>query len=347
MRQFAFACLVILGAAAAFAASPYYLDQNGVLWQGSSNQNGLLLTATRDGQQIVQSLVPFAVGIAGSNDTQIQVAADNLTGKVAVVWQRNWGPGASEIMLAVWQNGDWLRVDHLSQDIGANPRNPAVQLTDVSITVPDPSAPTDPTKATIVHDSFVNVIWWEGTDGQHGSFASLRLTADPDDTTALLTRNLDDLLPIGLGCGTPVPAAVMEHPTFGVQPAHDRADLLFATQNGCIFPLVEISYILDPSQGKQPSSSGGGFTAGTQRRRSMPIFGLMRVYAMPLDLGMNDVRVVLGKDLNPVAYRVDGANATIQYVTATPTGWSPLHTLPVANGLTLDQAIPLVENLAR
>ena len=69
---------------------------------------------------------------AGTSDTQIQVAADELTGKVVVVWQRNWSDDASEIMLAVWRDGDWERVEHLTEDLSAHPRNPAIQLSDVS-----------------------------------------------------------------------------------------------------------------------------------------------------------------------------------------------------------------------
>jgi hypothetical protein len=37
----------------------------------------------------------------------------------------------------------------------------------------------------------------------------------------------------------------------------------------------------------------------------------------------------------------------VQYVTFSNQTWSPIHTLTVSNGLTMDQAIPLVENLAR
>jgi hypothetical protein len=66
---------------------------------------------------------------------------------------------------------------------------------------------------------------------------------------------------------------------------------------------------------------------------------------MNSDFSMEGTRVILGANLNPVAYRVtDGA---VQYVTFSNQTWSPIHTLTVSNGLTMDQAIPLVENLAR
>ena len=334
MRRFVLACLLALGAGAALAANPYYLDQNGVLWQGSSSQGGLVLSATKDGSELVHSVVPFPIGIAGSNDTQIQVAADNLTGKVAVVWQRNWGAGASEIMLAVWKDGAWLQVSHLSQDMSVNPRNPAIRLTTVTTTAPDAA---NPGQTITVSDSFLHVVWWEGSDQSYGEYGLLRLTADADDPTAYVQQDLDGFVGIGLACGVPVPAQVLEHPLFASQGAADRAEIFFGSQRLCLFLLLDVHFALDPS-------SGPGATI--QRRRHMPIFGVAAAFPMTTNLAMDGVRVVLGTNLMPVAYRMDGQ--AIDYVTYTSdTGWSPLRTLPLSDTLTVDQAIPLVENLAR
>ncbi len=42
-----------------------------------------------------------------------------------------------------------------------------------------------------VHESFLNVVWWNGTDiDQHAAYALLRLTASVDDPDALLAGNL-------------------------------------------------------------------------------------------------------------------------------------------------------------
>lgn len=346
MRRTSLACVVLaslLGATVALAGNPYFLDRSGVLWKGSTSSAGLVLTGERDGQVSVRTTVPFILGFDVNQDVEIQVAADELTGKVAVVWQRNWTVSASEIMMAVWQNGEWERIEHLSQNSLGRPRFPAIQLTEVATTVPDASAPDDPSKATVVRDSFLNAIWWEGTDQQqHASFASLRLTADSDDTTALFKRDLIDLVGIGLGCATPVPASVMEHPTFGVQASHDRALVLFVSQRICLLPLVEVRYVLDDSS---PGSPPGQINVVTMRRRHVPIFGVRKVFTLTRDLDMEGTRIILGADLTPVAYRINGAQ--IEYVTATETSWSPRRILAVKDGLTLDQAIPLVENLAR
>lgn len=342
MRRILLAFALLLGATAAFAANPFFLDRNGVLWTATSDSNGLALTGTRDGQTIVQTVVPFQIGLAGSNDTQIQVAADDLTGKVAVVWQRNWSDTVSEIMLAVWGDGSWQRIEHLTSDPATHPRNPAIQVTQVSTYVPDPTAPSDPTKATLVQDSFLHVIWWEGSTAQNGGYALLRLTADPDDTGSLVTMNLDTFADVGLACNTPAGPDVLEHPLLASQSAHDRALIFFGSERNCFFELVQVSFGLDPGTG----NSGGGMTATTQRRRHMPIFGVMKQFPMTPEVGMESARIVLGSDLRPVVYRVVNGNA-LEYITATDTGWSPRRTLTVANGLTLDQAIPLVENLAR
>jgi hypothetical protein len=341
MRRFVLACLILLGATAAFAAGPYFLDRSGVLWQASATPGGLVLTGQKNGAQVVSSVVPFPLAMPGTTDTQIQVAADDLTGKVTVVWQRTWAAQASEIMMAVWHGGDWERVARLSSDLMANPRNPQIQLTQFSTSVPNPSAPDDPGQATPVQDSFLHVVWWEGIDQSHGSYALLRLTADPTDTDALQEQNLDNFTLLGLGCTALMPPAVLEHPTFAAQSAHDRVLILFGSQRLCLFQLLEVSFAAQTT----PVVGSDGMTVVAQRRRSVPIFGLKKAFPMTQDLSMDNVRVVLGSNLIPVAYRV--TDGTVQYVTFGDQGWSPLQTLVVANGLTLDQAIPLVENLAR
>ncbi len=341
MRRFALACLVLLGTHAALAANPYFLDRNGVLWQASATPGGLVLTGQQDGSQIVSSVVPFPLAMPGTSDTQMQVAADDLTGKVTVVWQRTWAAQASEIMMAVWHGGDWERVVRLSTDLMANPRNPEIQLTQSSTSVPGPSAPDDTSQAIVVQDSFLHVVWWEGINQGHGGYALLRLTADPTDADALQEHNLDDFTRLGIGCTTPMPPAVLEHPTFAAQSAHDRALILFGSQRLCLFQLLEVSFAVQTT----PVVGSDGMTVVAQRRRSVPIFGLKKVFPMTQDFSMDNVRVVLGSNLIPVAYRV--SDGTVQYVTFGDQGWSPLQRLAVANGLTLDQAIPLVENLAR
>ena len=340
MRRVLLACLFAFGAGAALAANPFYLDQSGVLWQGSSNSTGLLLSATKDGSELVNTVVPFAVGIAGSNDAQIQVVADELTGKVAVVWQRNWAPGASEIMMAVWKDGNWLRVDHLSQDVQANPRYPAIRLTQITSTVPDP---TNPGQAMTISDSFLHVVWWEGSDQAHGEYGVLCLTADPDDPAAYTEQNLDGLIGLGIGCGVPTAPDVIEHPTFVSPGAADHAAVFYASQRLCVFLLLDVRFTLQPPD--PGASAGNGVPVVTQRRRHMPIFGLAKMFPLTHDLDMDGARVVLGSNLAPVVYRVAGP--TLEYVSYSDLGWSPRRTLNTNGTLTLDQAIPLVENLAR
>ncbi len=338
------ACLALIVAAAAATADPYFLDRSGVLWTANAAPEGLVLTGVKDGVEVVRSVVPFPLSMPGTNDTQIQVAADDLTGKVAVVWQRNWTAQASEIMVAVWNDGSWERVASLDQNLMANPRNPKIQLTQFSASVPDPAAPDEASRATLVHDSYLNAVWWEGTDTGHATYALLRLTADATDGEALTEQNLDNLTLLGFGCANPAPPAVLEHPLFASQDTHDHALVFFGSQQLCQFQLVEVSFALDTPPATT-TADGDGMTVAAQRRRSVPIFGLKKALPMIRDISMEGARVILGGNLNPVAYRVVGP--TIQYVTYGDQGWSPARTLAVANGLTLDQAIPLVENLAR
>ncbi len=333
MRRTVLACLALVGATTAFAANPYSLDRSGVLWTATATPQGLVLTGTREGTEVVQSVVPFPLSMPGTSDTDIQVAADDLTGKVVVVWERDWPAQASEIMIAVWHAGDWERVDRLSGDLLANPRNPAIQLTQYSATAPASDAPDATGADTVVEDSFIHVAWWEGVDQAHGSYALVRLTADPSDSEAVTEFNLDTMTLLGFGCATTMPASVLEHPVFASQGGHDRALLLFGSQGRCIFQLLQVSFTVD----RTPPI--------LQRRRSVPIFGVVEAYPMTRDFSMEGTRVVLGANLSPVAYRV--TDQGVQYVTYSNNAWSPVRTLAVSSALTMDQAIPLVENLAR
>jgi hypothetical protein len=236
-------------------------------------------------------------------------------------------------MLAVWSNGTWERITSLDPDMSSHPRNPEVKLTQVSSQVDEGNG------ATTVSDSFLNVVWWEGEGQGHGSYALLRLTAAGDDATALSTYNLDAFIGLGLNCSTDAPSSVIEHPLFASFQARDRAVLLFASQRSCLMQVLNVSF------GIQPNSSGDtGITMGTQRGRHVPIFGVQRLYPLPGGMELSDARVVIGSDLNPVVYRLNGG--TIDYIVAVGTGWSERRSLAVSDSLTLDQAIPLVENLA-
>ena len=61
---------------------------------------------------------------------------------------------------------------------------------------------------------------------------------------------------------------------------------------------------------------------------------------------MDGARMILGATTSGRS-ATGSSTASIQYVVASDQGWSPVRTLTVRDGLTLDQAIPLVENLAR
>ena len=340
MRRTFLACLAIFGATAAFAANPYFLDRNGVLWNATASSDGLLLSGQRDGVVLTQNLVPFPILFPGAADNQIQVVADDLTGKVAVLWQRQWNSNAAEIMLAVWNGRSWERVEHLSTNLGAIPRNPSIRLTTVATRVPDPNSPDDPNKATIVQDSFVHAAWWEGSDQTHGMYALLQLTADPGDPSGLTLQDLSDFTMLGFPCTVPVPAQTLEHPVFASDSSSDSARLLFGSQEQCLLLELDVHFSLEASAA---SAAGAQIV---NRRRHTPIFGVAGAFPLNANMSMDDTRVILGTNQTPVAYRVlDGG--TLQYVTFSKGQWSDVRTLPVSKTLTMDQAISLVENLAR
>jgi hypothetical protein len=337
------ACLIVAASATAVVAAPaHFLDRNGVLWTAAAAQEGLVLTGQRDGQELVRTTVPFVLAMNGTSDTQIQVASDEVTGKVVVVWQRNWSETASEIMLAVWRDGTWERTEHLTPAVEDHARFPVISLSQVATAVPEPS-PDDPDRTVSVRDSFLHVVWWEGAgEAEHGSYALLHLSAAEDENDALLRRDLDRFIGIGMSCDGTAPPEILEHPLFADQASRDRAMVFFGSRRSCLFFLAEVRLVLEAPAQPDPES---GLVVTAQRKRHVPVFGVRRAFSALQQLNLEGARITIGNDLQPVAYRVVGP--TIEYVVATDEGWSPQRTLAVDEGLTLDQAIPLIQGLAR
>jgi len=335
------ACLIVAAVATAAVAAPaHFLDRNGVLWTAVAAQEGLVLTGMREGQELVRTIVPFALAMNGANDAQIQVAADELTGKVVVVWQRNWSETASEIMLAVWRDGTWERIEHLTPLVEDHARFPVIALSQVATAVPDPEE-EDPEHTVLVRDSFLHVVWWEGVgETEHGSYALLHLSAAEDEGDPMLRRDLDSLVGIGLSCEGMASPEILERPLFADQTSRDRAMVFFGSRRSCLFFLAEVRLVLEP-----PPDPESGLIITAQRKRHVPVFGVRRAYSALQRLSLEGARITIGGDLQPVAYRVVGQ--AIEYVVAGDDGWSPQRTLSLDEGLTLDQAIPLIQGLAR
>jgi hypothetical protein len=339
MRRTFLTLAFLLAATAVLAANPYYLDRDGVLWNAGSAAEGLVLTGLRDGAVVVRSVVPFPLVVSGTSDTQIQVAADELTGKVVVVWQRNWSDDASEIMLAVWRDGKWERVEHLAQDLSAHPRNPTIQLSDVATTVPDAGAPDDPSKATVFRDSFLHAVWWEGPN--RGTEATPCCGSTPKPTSR--TRSSHETSRRTRTSGWPAMRRFRQRRS-NTRCSATRRDV---TAPSCCSArsgsaCSSCSRCGSPSirPRRNPAAS-----PSLRARRHMPIFGVRKAFVLEREASMVGARVILGASLNPVVYRVVGT--TLEYFMATETGWSPQRTLSVTDGMTMDQAIPLVEKLAR
>lgn len=332
MRKILLSMLVLALAQTGWASTNFFLDRTGILWTATATENGLRLTGQRGDETVVEDQVPFPVRIIGTTDTNIQVVADELTGKVVVVWQRNWSETASEILAATWRDGAWSEIDTLSIDPINNPRNPKARLSSVSTT----------TDEGTVSDSFLEVVWWEGyAEDQHGTLAIARLTGAGEALHDAQKYNLDHFVPIAIACGTPAPSEVLEHPLFAATTDRDRSLVFYGSVGDCFFYLIEVGFELDDiNDGGTP----GGLRPVAQRRRHMPIFGVKKVFLLPQNYSLAGARVLIGSDLVPVAYKI--SDGKLEYVVGEDVIWSEPRHLNLEGPLTVDQAIPLVERLA-
>ncbi|MCX7895850.1 MAG: hypothetical protein N2447_07860 [Thermoanaerobaculum sp.] len=342
-RALIFAVILSLWAVAwSLASEPMALDRNGVLWRLTATPTGTVLVGTKEGQEVARSQVPFTLGLAGQSDVGLQLLADDLTGKVVVAWQRNWSAFASEIILAVWSAGEWERIDHVTGEPGLRPRNPVLRLARAVSNYPDP---VEPQKSLTSQDAYALLLWWQDFgDAGHPRLALLDLQAPPGTRGALTVVPLKNSVDFGIGCPQSLPGDVLEHPKFASASPGPVTHVLAASPSACLLFVHEIRFELEPPrQGAGDAEGGLGVTA--QRRRHTPIFGVRKVLPVTRELSAEGTRAVLGADLQPVLYRV--LPEGVEYTVATEQGWSAKRLLKLENGLTLDRAIALVENLAR
>lgn len=340
MKRVLASTLGLLLAAPLFAAEPVTLDRNGILWRLSATPSGTVLVGTKDGEEVARSVVPFPLGASGQYDNHLQLVADERAGKIVVAWQRNWTPQLSSIMLAVWDGGAWEHVRYLTTDLAANPRNPVLHLVRKATTY---ETPGDNPQTVTADDSFALVAWWEGTDSnQRARVAALCLTMPSTEEENLVVWDLPTAPGIGFQCPQPLEKEVIEEPLFATQPPSPSAYLLVASPSVCLMFVYEIRLELQaPAQDESQSP----LNAVAMRRRHTPIFGVRKVLPVTRELSAEGTRAVLGADLQPVLYRV--VPEGVEYTVATETGWSPKRLLKLEEGLGLDKAIALVENLAR
>ncbi|MFN3414305.1 MAG: hypothetical protein ACK42L_09625, partial [Thermoanaerobaculum sp.] len=220
-------------------------------------------------------------------------------------------------------------------------RNPVLKL---ARSVSSYITAEDPEKTVTVAESFALVLWWQGEgDEQQAKLAFLNLTASGDDEAALRIATLDGQLGIGIGCSQSLPPEVLEHPIFAAGTPGPVVHVLAAGPNSCLLFVHEIRFELAPSPTAEDPQNGLGAVA--MRRRHTPIFGVRKVLPVTRELSTEGTRAVLGADLQPVLYRV--VPEGVEYTVANEQGWSPKSILKLSEGVSLDQAIALVENLAR
>lgn len=341
MKRFVAVLACWLLGAVVSAGDPVALDRNGVLWRVSATPAGTLLVGTRDGAEVARSLVPFPLGIAGQVDRNFQLVADEITGKVVVLWQRQWAELFSDVVLAVWNGSGWERLIYLGQEPSLAARNPVVKLAVASSSYPDPE---DPQRSINVKETFALVLWWQGIGDQgQAKLAVLALGAFPEEEGSLRVMEMATDVGFGLNCTQPLPTELFEHPTFASEPPGPVAHLLVANPRTCLLFVHEVGFQLEPPS--PPSQGEGGLTVVGLRRRHTPIFGVRRILPPTRQLAAEGMKAVLGADLQPVLYRV--TTEGVEYTLATASGWSAPRLLRLEEGLSLDQALALVTALAR
>jgi len=309
------------------------LGKDGTLCRVERGADGLILTVRPSAGGGALTDVPQTADPAIRN---IQVGYATESGTVVLVWERDINSEQAIIQLATWREGTWFGPITIAGDDGIRTANPAMLLQHV---LTEPQTEGEERLET----TFIHLAWWRDEDSEDGGWAMYAAIPLGDDGTPRLDRMqemaLHQLIPYGIGCDlTATQRQALVHPAFTVDPETGAPLLFFVDVDDCLFEILQLAVQVE-------EGDGDGDTFTSQRRRHVVVFGVRKDIALPPILDLTGAQFEVGHGMTVVGYW-DTAEG-INYIRMDDTGWSDTKTLQVGNGLTHEQAVELVRNLAR
>jgi hypothetical protein len=303
------------------------LARSGDLYRIHELGDELAVTATAlDGTSQIY-FVPQTAAVAAVN---LQIALDETTGTLVVLWQEGRGEDA-RLHLATYNNGTWFGPMLLAGSPSGSAANPSL-LVHRPVTTVENDDVTERVETTMIH-----LLWWQGLELDDGGQAMYGyLTADDTGLPELddfAPRPLRDFIPYGIACGAITDATDLAHPQLFLDPQTGDPHALAVDVPSCLFQIIQLRPEVPDRDGYE------------KRRRHTIVFGRHTMIAINPNLPMLGAKFATGHNLSVVMYW-DHADR-IDYADLEESGWSEMKSLTLSDTLTRERAIELIRRLAQ
>jgi hypothetical protein len=317
----------LFGVAAVTGAGDMTLTRAGDLYGVGQTETGLVVTVTMSDGSSLELEVPQTTGI---DATSVDVAVDELTGSIFVLWQE--GAGAdSTVVFANYTEDTWFGPMILAGGDGTAAMNPEMLVFrhSAEVEVEGEELPR------LYEDTFVHIAWWGFVGAPNdGSAYYSGVPLDEQgmpDFIDFEPRAVSELLPFGINCSVGSEAPALLHPRLFVDPESGNPHIFAADLGQCLFQIIELSY--------QPEVE-----SMAKRRRRVVVLGRARMLTIRGDVNLATAKVGIGHNLSVVMYWDESED--VEYIRADDEGWSDMRSLSTGEDLSRDRAIELIRDLA-
>jgi hypothetical protein len=327
------AALVMAAMAAVAAAGDMTLTRAGDLYRLASSDDGLVVTGTLADGTSLELTVPQT---AGTVTSALNLAVDPISDGLYMLWQEG-EDSSSVVNFASYTNQTWTGPTVIAGGGSAAAANPQLLLfravDEVEVEGEDGEPVTEEVATTFLH-----MTWWTYT-ATVGDGAAVYLPAPVDDDTGLADLEayspslLSDLLPYGIpDCGGIGDATGLAAPKLFSDPASGLPHLFASDFAECLFYVLRLDHdvTIDPI---------------TERRRHTIILRDAGTYPVYDALPLATAGVEVGHGLSFVLYW--DAEDAVEYKQFDPSGSSDVMSLPLGDNLSHEQAVALIQSLAR
>jgi hypothetical protein len=320
--------ILLVGVAAAAAASDMTLTRNGDLYRVTQTDDGLVVSHRFADGTLIEHLVPQTQGIEASS---VQVGVDALTESIFVVWTDGEDLDA-RIDLAWYAEELWNGPTTIAGGDGTAAKNPQFMLDRFETKIIDDTGEEVDFAATFLH-----LAWWsiQGAD-DIGTAYLASVTLDEVGNPNLdefLPLPLADLLPFGIGCDGIDDADGLAHPMLFDDPQSGSPHIFATDFPNCTFQIVMIDYEVIEE-----------WIGDVKRRRAITVWRNQSMIAINPDMVLASAKVEVGHGLDLVMHW-DEPDA-VAYVQLTDDGLPPVQYLSVSDDvLSREQAVEMIRAL--
>ncbi|MCP4895455.1 MAG: hypothetical protein GY906_00640 [bacterium] len=327
-KLFVLVGILLVGVSVFAASSDKALAKDGTLYTTRSYSNMFALrTTSPDGTSAI-SPVPNTAGIDVLNPV---VQVDDTTGAVVLAWLERFEAGFSQLTMAIRTDDEWFGPIVIAGDATEIAQNPSLLLH---------RAKTEHTDGSVVETTTIHLTWWIADDENHGQYAmycSIPLNDEGEpELDALQSMQLRGMIGVSVICGAPEAGSALTRPYLFIDAATGNPHVMFFEPDSCSMHILELKPEVEEFE---------DISIGATRRRLVVILGRQLDIGVPVNVPPGRVDFSIGRGLTIVGYW--DANDGIDFLHMDESGWSETRHVPLGEDINHEQAVTLIQRLAR